>query len=175
MRLLRLLVVMVFVGLVCSWVYAEEEMRFTKGSGDMGQYIVAAAVKFGAKAVATNDLPALAGEWKVSEDQYGAVLQLGTDRFGEVESFLKKAFGAPAHEPSATTDGGKLGWYAAKTIGIAVQFGYDKERTQVTILRPQRASVINDKAAELAKTKAEKEFFKRRAAEAKEREKKERK
>jgi hypothetical protein len=175
MQFVRWLAVLVFVSVGCSWVHAEEEMQFTRGSGDMGKYIAAAAMKFGAKSISTNDLPALAGEWKVFEDQYGAVLQLGPERFEEVRAFLKKAFGPPAHEPSPTTDGGKLGWYAVKTTGIAVQFGYDKQRTQVTILRPQRASLINDKAAELAKTKAEKEFFKRRAAEAKEREKKERK
>ncbi len=49
--------------------------------------------------------------------------------------FLRQAFGSPGQEPTGTSDG-KLGWYAAKTSGAAIQFGYDDKRTQVVVLRP---------------------------------------
>jgi hypothetical protein len=69
-------------------------------------------------------------------------LQLPRERFSDVEAFLRQAFGAPAQEPTDTTTGGKLGWYSPQTIGVALQFGYDPERTQVIVLRPQPASEI---------------------------------
>jgi hypothetical protein len=115
----------------------EKEMRFTKGTGDMGQFVIHQALKRGARPVATNGLPVVGGNWSYSEDQYGVVLHLPRERFFEVEAFLREAFGAPAQEPTDTTDGGKLGWYSPKTIGVALQFGYDTNLTQVILLRPQ--------------------------------------
>lgn len=157
---------------MCITAYADEEMRFTKGAGDMGQYIIQQALKCGATIVSSNDLPAIKGDWKFSEDQYGTVLQLGRERFDEVQAFLRKAFGTPAHEPDATTDGGKLGWYAVRTTGIGLQFGYNKERTQVIVLRPQKRSEVYKRASELAKTDEEKKVYKDIAKDAKKQEKK---
>ena len=108
----------------------------------MGQFIMQQALKRGARPVTTNSLPVVRGEWRYSEDQYGVVLELPRERFSDVRAFLRQAFGPPAHEPSETLVGGKLGWYAPTTIGVALQFGYDRERTQVTVLRPQPASEI---------------------------------
>jgi len=138
MHILRPLIV-VGLALLCGCAH-DDEMRFTKGTGDMGQFVMQQALKRGARPVATNGLPAIAGEWSYSEDQYGVVLHLPRERFSDVEAFLRQAFGTPAHEPSETTDGGKLGWYAAKTLGVGLQFGYDRERTQVVVLRPQPAN-----------------------------------
>jgi hypothetical protein len=160
------------LAVLCFCAYAEEEMRFTKGTGDMGQFIIQKALQCGAKTVSTNDLPPLKGDWKYSEDQYGVVFHLGRERFDEVLAFLGKSFGPPAHEPSDSTDGGKSGWYSAKTIGIGLQFAFNKERTQVIVLRPQKPSVIYGRAAELAPTKAEKKLYKDIAEEAKKQERK---
>jgi len=157
---------------LCLCVHAEEEMQFTKGAGDMGQYIIQQALKCGANVVATNDLPSLKGDWKFSEDRFGAVLQLGPKRFNDVQAFLKKAFGPPAHEADATMDGGKLGWYAVRTTGIGLQFGYNKQRTQVILLRPQKRSKIYGRAEALAKTEVQKKVYGELAAEAKAEEKK---
>lgn len=117
-------------------------MRFTKGTGDMGQFVMQQALKRGARPVATNSLPVVGGEWRYSEDQHGVVLHLSRERFPEVQAFLLQAFGPPAQEATDTTEGGKLGWYSPKTIGVALQFGYDPERTQVIVLRPQPTSEI---------------------------------
>lgn len=134
---MHILTPLIAVGLALLCGCASDEMRFTKGTGDMGQFIMQQALKRGARPVATNGLPAIAGEWSYSEDQYGVVLHVSRERFSDVGTFLRQAFGPPAHEPSETMDGGKLGWYAAKTIGVGLQFGYDLERTQVIVIRPQ--------------------------------------
>jgi len=103
----------------------------------MGQFVLQQALKRGARPVATNSLPAIAGEWSYSEDQDGVILHLPRERFSDVEAFLRQAFGPPAQAPTDTTTGGKLGWYSARTIGVGLQFGYNPERTQVIVLRPQ--------------------------------------
>ena len=117
-------------------------MRFKKGTGDMGQFVMQQALKRDARPLATNGLPAITGEWSYSEDQYGVVLHLSRERFPEVQAFLLQAFGPPAQEAIDTTKGGKLGWYSPKTIGVALQFGYDSDQTQVIVLRPQPVSEI---------------------------------
>ena len=120
----------------------EKEMQFTKGTGDMGQFVMQQALQRGARLVTTNGLPVVSGDWSYSEDQYGVVLHLSRERFSEIETFLQQAFGTPAQAATDTTDGGKLGWYSPKTIGVALQFGYDSNQTQVIVLRPQPASEI---------------------------------
>ena len=140
MRTLTLLIA-VGLALVCGCKH-DKEMKFTNGAGDMGQFFMQQALKHGARPAATNALPVIGGEWSYSEDQYGVVFHLSRDRFSEVETFLRQAFGSPAQEATDTTDGGKLGWYSPKTIGVALQFGCDPERTQVVVLRPQPANEI---------------------------------
>jgi len=139
---MRILTSSVVLGLVLLSGCARDEMHFTKGKGDIGPFILQHALTRGARPVTTNSLPAVAGEWRYSEDQYGVVLQLPLERFADVQALLRQAFGPPAHEPSETTDGGQLGWYAAKDIGVGLQFGHDRKRTQVIVLRPQPTSEI---------------------------------
>ena len=81
-------------------------MPFTKGTGDMGQFVMKQALKRGARPVATNNLPVVGEGWSYSEDQYGVVLGLPRERFSAVEAFLQQAFGAPAQVAIDTTDGG---------------------------------------------------------------------
>jgi hypothetical protein len=120
----------------------EDETLFTKGTGDMGNFLVKHALKLGAHSLSTNGLPTIGGEWHYSEDQYGVVFRLPRERFSEVETFLHHAFGTPAQVPTETTTGGKFGWYSPKTIGVALQFGFDQEQTQVIVIRPQPANEI---------------------------------
>ena len=144
---MRILTPLILTGLafLCGCARDKEsgkEMQFTKGTGDMGQFVVEQALKRGARPATTNSLPVVGGDWSYSEDQYGVVLHLSRDRFSEVETFLRQAFGPPAQEATDTTTGGKLGWYSPKAIGVALQFGYDSNQTQVIVLRPQPASEI---------------------------------
>lgn len=55
-----------------------------------------------------------------------------------LHSYVRSEFASdpPAQTPTATTDGGKLGWYAARKLGAAVQFGYDTEKSFLNIIRP---------------------------------------
>ena len=70
-------------------------MRFTKGKGDMGQFIMQQALKRGARPVATNSLPAIGVGWRYSEDQYGVVLQLPRERFSDVQVFCGRLSARP--------------------------------------------------------------------------------
>jgi hypothetical protein len=115
--------------------------HFRIGQGDAGRFILQQALVCGAHPLATNALPEIDGRWRYSVDTNGMVLQLPREQFSDVRSFLRQAFGSPEQEPIEAKDG-ELGWYAAKTIGIAIQFGYNSKRTQVIILRPQPWSKI---------------------------------
>lgn len=138
----RVLTPLIMASLAIFCGCTQHGMKLTRGGGDAGQFILQQAVTRGARDVTTNNLTNIGGRWRYSEDQYGVVLRLPRDRFEEVELFLRQAFGPPAQEPTDTTDGGKLGWYAASTIGVGLQFGYDREHTQVIVLSPQPTSEI---------------------------------
>ena len=88
MRLLAILFLLSL--LILSGCSHEDEMRFTKGTGDMGNFLVEHALKLGAHSLSTNGLPKIGGEWHYSEDQYGVVFQLPRERFSEVETFYTK-------------------------------------------------------------------------------------
>lgn len=115
--------------------------HFTKGHGDAGQFILQQALIYGAHPMATNSVPAIDTRWSYFVDTNGMVMQLPREQFSDVCVFLRQAFGSPEQEPVETKDG-KLGWYAAKTIGVAIQFGYDSKHTQVIVLRPQPISKV---------------------------------
>jgi hypothetical protein len=134
--------IVAFALIVVCGCTSHDEMRFTRGTGDAGKFIMEQALKRGARPVAIDGLPTISGEWKYSEDQYGVVLRLPREHFSDVEALLREAFGPPAQEATDTTTGGKLGWYSPKAIGVALQFGYDANGTQVIVLRPQPASEI---------------------------------
>ena len=139
LRILSSLIVVV-VAILCGC--SQGGLKFIRGNGDVGRFILQQALVRGARPVATNNLTPIKGWWRYAEDENGVVVQLPRDRFGEIESFLQDAFGPPAQEPTDTTDGGKLGWYAARTIGVGLQFGYDRAHAQVIVLRPQATSEI---------------------------------
>jgi hypothetical protein len=148
---MHILTPLIAVGLALLCGCTSGGMRFTKGTGDVGRFIMQQALQRGARPVATNGLPVISGDWSYSEDQYGVVLHLPRERFSEVGAFLRKAFGTPAHEPGETIDGGMLGWYAAKTIGVGLQFGYDRDCTEVIVIRPQPMGEIIKRIPEAVK------------------------
>lgn len=111
-------------------------MRFNKGKGDAGTFILLKAIDFGGKPFVTNGLPAIGNSWRYAEDQYGVVIRMSPRQYPVVESFLRQAFGSPGFGPSDTVDGGKLGGYRLTPKGGGIQFGYDSNCTQVIILKP---------------------------------------
>lgn len=115
-----------------------DEKRFVDGRGDVAQFITQQAITHGAKSAATNNLKPIVGPWRYFQDTNGVVVRLNRDRFPEIQTALRKTFGPPDREPIETTDGGKLGWYAVKTIGVAIHFSYDRRNSQVIVLRAQK-------------------------------------
>jgi hypothetical protein len=110
--------------------------HFTKGRGDVGQFIVQQAVVRCGLTTSTNKLPPVAGRWRYSEDEQGVVIQMPREQYPAIESLLRQAFGEPKFGPVDTKDGGKLGGYRLTSKGGGIQFGYDAERTQVIVIRP---------------------------------------
>jgi hypothetical protein len=130
----------------------DDEMRFRRGKGDVGTFILQHALTRGARQVDTNNLPSVAAEWRYREDRYGVVFRLPCERFAEIQALLRRVFGPPASEATETTNGGRLGWYARKDIGVALQFGYDRKYTQVIVLGPQPTSGIPKRVQRQSKT-----------------------
>src|SRR5438105_11532803 len=100
--------------------------RYATGRGDAGQFMLQHAVAYGARPVATNNLPVLGGEWQYVEDKYGVGLLFSLSRYAEVESFLTSAFGARSGSP---------GW-AVRDIGAAIYLQREDSHTAVGIHPP---------------------------------------
>ena len=115
---------------------SDSSSEFIRGEGSSGEFILAQIIKRGGRPIATNALPEIAGTWSFFEDDNGAVVHLERGAFPSIEAFVSLSLGPPAHVPSETRDGGKLGWYAARELGAAVQFGYDNEKSYLNIIRP---------------------------------------
>jgi hypothetical protein len=133
MRVFASLVV-VSVTLFCGCA-SHDQMHFKAGRGDAGRFILLQAVARGGQLINTTGLPAIRGAWSYSEDQYGVVIRMPRGNFEVVEKLLRQAFGEPKFGPSETTDGGKLGGYRLTPQGGAIQFGYNGDGTQVSVVR----------------------------------------
>ena len=123
---------LVLIGLSCGC--ASE--RFTKGHGDVGQFIIQQAVIRGGQPATTNGLPTISGRWRYSKDEYGVVIQMSRERYPAVASLLQEAFGEPKLGPADTKDGGKLGEYRFTPKGGGIQFGCDVKQAWVIVIRP---------------------------------------
>ena len=128
-----------FAALLCGC----SSYDYKAGHGDAGQFILQQALVCGAYPVATNGLPVIDGRWRYSVDTNGMVMQLPREQFSNICIFLRQAFGSPKQEPVEARDG-KLGWYSAMAIGVAIQFSYDSKSTQVIVLRRQPMSMVMD-------------------------------
>src|SRR5437588_8182299 len=84
--------------------------HYVEGHGDSGQFMLHRAIAYGARPVATNDLPVLGGEWRYIQDEHGVGLRFPRSRYAEVEAFLTSAFG-----PQSNT----AGW-GVRQIGAAI-------------------------------------------------------
>lgn len=121
-----------------------KEMKFKRGKGSVGEFIIAEARAIGGQLLSTNALPALDEEWTIFRDQYGVVLRLPHHSFSNVEALLKAAFGEPRMKPATTTDGGRMGIYRLTSKGGVIQFVQETEWTQVTIIRPLTQDEADD-------------------------------
>ena len=124
--------------------------EFEPGMGDPGAFVLAQVLKRNGRPIATKDLPKIGGQWSYFEDENGVIIYLEKSRFRAIQGFLIQCLGEPAHAPSETTTGGKLGWYASQTIGAAVQFGYDKDMSFINIIRPMSSDELIERFERIA-------------------------
>jgi hypothetical protein len=136
---IQALFLFVLIGLLCGCAHD----HFTKGHGDVGQFIIQQADVRAGLSISTNGLPPISDRWRYSEDEQGVVIQMASDKYPAIESLLHQAFGEPKFLGD-TTDGGKLGGYRLTPKGGAIQFGYDAKRTQVIIIRPLTQKEFGD-------------------------------
>jgi len=113
----------------------QDRLRFEKGNGDAGQFILDRALAFGGTPKTAKGLPEVTGPWRYAEDKYGVVVRLPLGKYRAVEKLLRLAFGKPDLGPSSTTDGGRHGVYRLTPKGGAISFSHDQERTEVIVLR----------------------------------------
>ena len=76
---------------------------------------------------------------------------MSSDNYDSVEQFLRRAFGNPKIGPKDTRDGGKLGVYRLSERGGGIQFGHDKKRTEIIILKPISTDEIIKRLPEVTK------------------------
>lgn len=141
------------VSLFVSGCASADEKRFVTGQGDVAHFIAHEAIRHGAHSAATNGVKPIVGSWRYFQDTNGVVVRLNSERFPEVYAALKQTFGPPTREPSETPDGTKIGWYAAKTLGVGIQFSCDREKSQVIVISPQDWRDVLKRAAELDDSK----------------------
>jgi hypothetical protein len=131
-RFSSVIVILVLFLCGCS---KSSDSDFISGTGDVGKFILEEVLKRGGRSISQNDLPVIQGEWKYFEDENGVIIHLDPKSSGDLEKFLNQAFGKPANEASATTTGGKLGWYAPNDIGVLLQFGFEPKHAFIILLK----------------------------------------
>jgi hypothetical protein len=113
------------------------EPGFQNGQGDVRDFILNEAVRRGGSPNQNARLPEVRASWRFLEDDDGVIIRLPRQSYPQIEKFLLAAFGTPSYGPGETTDGGLLGGYRLHPEkGGAIQFGHDKRRTEVIVLRP---------------------------------------
>jgi hypothetical protein len=99
---------------------------YTQGSGDAGQFILQRALASGGRPIATNGLPAVGGEWRYIEDEFGVAVLFPVSQFSAVDAYLRAAFGPPLN---------KAGW-GVRDVGVAIYLQRAGSNTQVGIFPP---------------------------------------
>jgi hypothetical protein len=112
--------------------------HFTKDSGDVGQFILRQAIRYGGSPTSTNGLPVVTSRWRYLEDAHGMQIHLPADTYSDVESFLDKAFAGvrqfgPAGSPDTRT---RIHSYRMSAKGGGIQLSEQDSDTQVIVLRP---------------------------------------
>ncbi|MBI2927048.1 MAG: hypothetical protein HYY24_15240 [Verrucomicrobia bacterium] len=99
---------------------------YTQASDDAGQFILQRALAYGGRPIATNGLPAVGGEWRYVQDEFGVAVLFPASQFSTVDAYLRSAFGPPSS---------KAGW-AVRDIGVAIYLERLGNDTQVGIFGP---------------------------------------
>jgi hypothetical protein len=120
MRLLTPLIACILLLCGCS------REHYTHGRGDAGQFFLQKALAYGAHPVATNGLPAIAGDWLFVQDEFGVLVQLPAAQFSVADTFLRRTFGPPSSQ---------AGW-AVRDVGVAVYLEREGNHTLISVHPP---------------------------------------
>jgi hypothetical protein len=127
----------------CS--HSDDFAGYSQKSGDLGTFILQHASKFGARVPQTNGLAQFAAEWRFKEDAEGFQIYIVGDHFGQLQSFLTAAYGAPAHPPTTNETAGtkSIGTYYGAELGAALTYGWEmtrdgKQFTSMVVVRQKR-------------------------------------
>ncbi len=131
---MRVLSSVLFVGLLLSGCQSPSKLdsgdfhdflqrasRSRKHSGDFGAFFVQQVSRYGGQARGSEPGPELRGTWYSESDSDGFGAQLYDMRFARVESFMESVYGPPL-DLSTNLDTPAHGLYAARQIGVAIQF-----------------------------------------------------
>jgi hypothetical protein len=112
--------------------------HFTKSQGDVGQFILQQAIRYGGSPTSTNGLPVVMSHWRYLEDAHGMQIHLPADMYSDVESFLDKAFaGTRQFGPAGLADTRtRIHSYRMSAEGGGVQLSEQDSDTLVLVLRP---------------------------------------
>jgi hypothetical protein len=101
--------------------------HYTKGRGDVGQFILRQAISYGGSPTTTNGLPVISTRWRYSEDDHGMEICLIRSDYDRVELFLNLAFaGLPQYGPKISADGiNRIHEYRMSPQGGGIQLTSD--------------------------------------------------
>jgi len=109
----------------------------TTCSGDLSSFLAQCITNRGGQPLSTN-VPPIRGQWTYQFRPNEDIVLIQSNRFSEVRSVLRQAYGDP--DPSAGSStvapmgSGQSGWYGPKQIGIALNFTGDPKQTVICIL-----------------------------------------
>lgn len=104
-----------FLAVLCGC----DRRHFVAGDGDVGQFILQTAERFGGSPIGTNGLPRISDEWRYFEDSDRVVIMLSKQTFPVVGDFLHQSFG----QPTGSGDSGRYFAYQLSTNGAALYNG----------------------------------------------------
>ena len=135
---IRTFIVALAVVIVCSCAIG----HFTKGSGDVGQFILQQAIRYGGSPTTANGLPVVTSHWRYLEDSRGMQIHLPADTYSDVEAFLNQAFaGMRQFGPAGSADTRtRIHEYRMSAKGGGVQLSEQDSETMVIVLRPTGVS-----------------------------------
>ena len=100
--------------------------HYIQGRGDAGQFILQHAIAYGGRPIATNGLPAIGGDWRYVQDEFGVGVLLPISEYSAVDAYLRSAFGPPSNS---------AGW-SVRDFGVAIYLQRADTNTEVGIFPP---------------------------------------
>jgi hypothetical protein len=110
----------------------------TTGHGDVGQFILQHAIRYGGVPTTTNGLPVVTTRWRYLEDEHGTQIHLPSHDYSSVEAFLNQAFaGKPQFGPSGLSEKRtRIHEYRMSQKGGGIQLSEQDSDTLVLVIRP---------------------------------------